>query len=57
MEMISHQDVDGANTLVEWALKFANESRSEWKRRVGREIATWLSMPQIILGLTFEAEL
>ena len=57
LEMFSHQTVDGANALVKWALKFANESRSEWKRRVGREIATWLSMPQIILGLTFEAEL
>ncbi len=57
LEMFSHQTVDGANTLVKWALKFVNESRSEWKRRVGREIATWLSMPQIILGLTFEAEL
>ena len=43
--------------LVAWALFFANFSRSDWKRRVGKEIATWLSMPAIVLGLHFEAEL
>jgi hypothetical protein len=42
---------------VAWALTFANESRSYWKILVGREIATWLSMPPIILGLHFESEL
>jgi hypothetical protein len=32
-------------------------NQSNWKRQVGREIATWLSMPPIILGLHFESEL
>lgn len=45
------------SALIEWALKFANESRSPWKKRVGKEIAIWLSMPSIILGLHFESEL
>ena len=43
--------------LVAWALIFANYSRSDWRRHVGKEIAVWLSMPAIILGLHFEAEL
>ena len=47
----------GIVCLVAWAMYFANFARSDWKRRVGKEIATWISMPAIILGLTFEAEL
>eukprot|EP00956_Cyclotella_meneghiniana_P021672 scaffold39740_cov82-Cyclotella_meneghiniana.AAC.1 len=57
LAMFAHTTVDGSNALIQWALTYANEARSDWKRRVGREIATWLSMPEIILGLTFEAEL
>ena len=34
-------------------LAFSNVGES----RGGREVATWLSMPSIILGLHFEAEL
>ena len=47
----------GAPCLVEWALYFHNYNRSQWKSRVGREVATWLSMPSIILGFHFESEL
>ena len=43
--------------LVAWGLYFGNFYRSGWKRRVGKEIATWMCMPPIILGLYFEAEL
>ena len=48
---------NGVPSIVAWALPFANESRSDWKRRVGGEIALWLSMPPVVLGLKFEAEL
>lgn len=48
--------LEGTSCLVVWALKFANESL-EWIRCVGQELATWLNMPAIILGLHFEAEL
>ena len=47
----------GTMCLVAWGLWFANYSRSEWKRRVGKEVALWLSMPSIVLALQFEAEL
>ena len=43
--------------LIAWALYFANFCRSGWKSRVGREVATWMSIPAIILGLNFESEL
>eukprot|EP00581_Thalassiosira_minuscula_P011083 CAMPEP_0183718832 /NCGR_PEP_ID=MMETSP0737-20130205/11987_1 /TAXON_ID=385413 /ORGANISM="Thalassiosira miniscula, Strain CCMP1093" /LENGTH=102 /DNA_ID=CAMNT_0025948461 /DNA_START=699 /DNA_END=1007 /DNA_ORIENTATION=+ len=43
--------------LIDWALEYANKDKSPWKRHVGKEIATWLSMPSIMLGLHFEAEL
>jgi hypothetical protein len=43
--------------LIACALYFANFSRSSWKSHVGCEVATWLSMPPIILGIHFEAEL
>ena len=55
--MLEASTVDGIPSLIAWALTFANESRSDWKNHVGEEIATWLYMPSIILGLTFEAEL
>jgi hypothetical protein len=57
LEMLSKHTQTGVPSLIAWALTFANESWSNWKRRVGREIATWLSMPQMILGLHFESEL
>ena len=57
LKMLSHLTEDGTPSLIAWALHFANNSRSNWKRRVGREIATWVSMPSLILGLHFEAEI
>ena len=47
----------GIVCLVAWALHFTNNSRTSWKARVGKELATWLSMPSVILGIHFEAEL
>ena len=57
LEMIKKETTDGTPSLVAWGLHFANTSRSGWKRRVGKEVATWVSMPSIILGLQFEAEI
>jgi hypothetical protein len=57
LDMIRKKTKDGVPSLIAWALYFANNSRSPWKRRVGKEIATWLSMPAILLGLHFESEL
>lgn len=57
LENLKCLTVDGVPSLVQWGLSWANWSRSDWKRRVGGEIATWLMMPEIILGLQFEAEL
>ena len=37
LESVTH---DGTPSLVAWALTFANQSCSTWKRRVGKEIAT-----------------
>ena len=47
----------GVMCLVAWALHFANNSRTDWMRHVGGEIACWLFIPAIILGLFFDAEL
>ena len=55
--MLEATTANGIPLIIAWALTFANESRSDWKKGVGEEIATWLSMLFIILGLTFEAEL
>ena len=57
LEVINTTTQCGIPSLVAWALTFANESRSNWKRGVGRDIATWISMPSIILVLYFESEL
>ena len=57
LKMINAETADGVSALVAWALLFANESRAPWKRRVGKEVATWTMMPEIMLGLHFEAEL
>ena len=57
LEMLSSETNDAIPSLVAWALVYANESRSNWKARAGREIATWLSMPEVVLGLQFEAEI
>jgi hypothetical protein len=57
LEMINTTTQCGVPSFVAWALTFTNESRSDWKRRMGQEIATWISMPLIILGLYFESEL
>jgi hypothetical protein len=35
LEMINRRTQCGAHSLVAWALTFANESWSKWKRRVG----------------------
>jgi len=42
--------VDGIPCLTAWALYFQNYSRVDWKRHVGREIATWLECPAIKSG-------
>ena len=55
-EQIKVFNNDGIPSLIAWGLAFANWSRSDWKRRAGAEVATWLAMPEIILGLQFEAE-
>jgi len=47
----------GVVCLVAWTLYFANNSCSTWKAGVGKEVATWLSMPEMVLGLHYEAEL
>jgi len=47
----------GSIFVVLWALYFANKNRSSWKARVGKELATWFSMPEIVLGLHFETEI
>ena len=48
---------EGTMCLVAWGIWFANYSRSEWKRRVGKEVAVWATMPPIILAPHFEAKL
>lgn len=48
---------DNISCYVAWGMCFANTSPSQWKSRAGKEIATWLSMPLIVLGLHFESEL
>ena len=57
LAMLACSTSGGVACLIAWALYFANKSRSGWKSRVGREVATWLSMPSIILGIHFESEL
>ena len=57
LAMYAKKTKDGVPSLIAWALSFANKNRSAWKRRVGKEIATWLSMDAILLGLHFESEL
>ncbi len=57
LSMIAARTTDDVSAVVAWALVFANESRSSWKIRVGREVATWVMMPEIMLGLQFEAEI
>ncbi len=57
LNMRSVRTQDDVPALVAWALVFANESHSNWKRQVDRDIATWAMMPEIILGLQFESEL
>ena len=47
----------GVICLIAWLLYFANYSHSSWKSCAGKEIATWLSMPAIVLGFHYESEL
>ena len=47
----------GTMCLIDWALYFANQNLSSWKSCVGKEVATWLSMTAIVLGMHFESEL
>ena len=49
--------MDGTPSLVAWALHYANKSRSNWKRTSGREIAIWLCMESVCLGLLLESEI
>ena len=48
---------DGIPCLTAWGLYYHNNSRIDWVRRVGKEVATWLECNSIKLGLIFEAEL
>ena len=57
LTLIGLVNPEGTMCLVAWGLWFANYSRSAWKRRVGKEVAVWSSMPSILLALHFEAEL
>ncbi len=57
LDMNAKKTKDGVPSLVAWGLYFANKNCSQWKHRVGKEIATWFSMPSILLGLHFESEL
>jgi hypothetical protein len=57
LEMIITCTQCGVPFLVAWALTFANGSQSKWKRCVGKEIASWISIPLILLGLYFELDL
>jgi len=56
LEMLNFQTADGTCALVAWALSYANE-KDGWLRTVGAEVAMWLQMPELILGLHFEVEL
>ncbi len=57
LAMYAKKTKNGVPSLIAWALSFANRNCSAWKCRVGKEIATWLSMDSILLGLQFESEL
>ena len=57
IQLLKKRDPDGIVCLVAWGMWFANYSRSDWKRQAGKEVAIWLSMPPILLGLHFESEL
>jgi hypothetical protein len=58
LAMLQHMTPDGKVALIEWALHYYNNKPSDgWQRVAGGEIATWLQMPEIILGLHFESEL
>ncbi len=57
ISILGHVTSNGVMCLVAWGLFFANNNRSTWKKRVGEEIATWISMKPIVMGLHFEAEL
>lgn len=53
--MLNHRTSDGDCALVQWALSYANE-KSGFQQTVGHEIALWLQMPEMKLGLLFESE-
>ena len=57
LAMMTCSIIFGTVCLIAWSLYVANHNRSSWKNRVVREVATWLSMPAIVLGLHFESEL
>ena len=56
-EIINTKTTDGQSCLLVWAITLANESSSAWIRCAAQELATWINMPSLILGLHFEAEL
>ena len=57
LTMFAFTTCTGVMCLIAWAMQFANKSHSGWKSCISREVATWLSMPSMILGFHFEAEL
>ena len=57
LKEMNTKTVDGVSCLTSWGLYFHNFSKTEWKRRVGKEVATWLESDLILFGLVAEAEI
>ena len=51
LKTMSTLTVAGVSCLVAWGLRLHNKSRSDWKRRVGLEVAQWMESRPIILGI------
>ena len=43
--------------LLAWALHIYNHSKAEWKRRVGKEVSSWLQSDFIQFGLVAKTEI
>lgn len=56
IETMKTKTTDGVMCLSAWALYFHNHSKTDWKRRAGKEVATWLESDLIQFGLIAEAE-
>ena len=56
LETMKTKTTDGVMCLSAWALYFHNHSKTDWKRRAGKEVAAWLESDLIQFGLIAEAE-